>query len=184
VSSLARRFGWTLWEPFGPLVRGRAALGAGRIDAARRDLGAAGELARAAGATGRERLARLLAAQARLLAAGRVAPGRASLSDRTADPEILAIALENDGLAALRAGRPSRAGEAFEAAVASWERMGSTVWLARALRLASATARAQRRTGAARTLERRSGQVLTRLRTPAADRAAIADAADRAVTLE
>jgi len=184
VSSLAQRFGWAVWEPFGPLVRGRSALGAGRTRAAQMELDAAGALARSAGATGTERLARLLGAQARLLSAEGARRGRPRVlvtDDPAAGPEVSAIALENEGLTALRAGRLSRAGESFEAAVLSWERMGSTVWLGRALRFASAVASAQGRSRPARGLERRSDRVLALLRTPIAYRRAIAETADRSV---
>ncbi len=181
ASSLAARYGWALCEPLGPLIRGRSALGAGRSDAGLRDLELARSLARSAGASGTERLARLLADQARILATtGRRVPEAAGPADRRADAEARAIARENDGLLALRAGRPGRAREAFEEAAATWEQMGATVWHARALRFASATARIEGRTGPARTLERRSDRVFSRVRTPGPDRKATERAVDRA----
>ncbi len=168
VAAGARRFGWALLEPLPPLLRGRAALGLGELDAAAIDLSRAAAVARAAGATGTERLARLLAAQCRLLSGQEVAP-----QDTSGDPECEAVALENRGLAALRDGRLEQARSEFDAAGSRWELFGVTVWRARALRLAAGAARAGGDGRGAAALERRSDRILDRLRTPAADRAAL-----------
>ena len=73
LGSGAQRHGWTLWQPLASLLRGRAALGAGRFDEAERELAGAAAEARRCGASGTEHLATLLATQSRLLPA----PGRA-----------------------------------------------------------------------------------------------------------
>jgi class 3 adenylate cyclase/tetratricopeptide (TPR) repeat protein len=180
AAALARRQGWWLWEPLGPLLRGRAALATGRLEAAERDLADAAALARSAGGTGTERLARILAEQVRLIAraGGR---RRADVQPDDADPEARAAWFENRGLIAVDGGDHVAAQEAFEQAATTWEPLGSTVWLARSLRLAAATAAGAGRSRSADALTRRSGRVLSGLKTPVRDRAAIERAITRAV---
>jgi class 3 adenylate cyclase/tetratricopeptide (TPR) repeat protein len=180
ASRLARQQGWALWEPLGFLVQGRASLASGRSDRAERELGEASELARAAGGSGTERLARLAAAQVELLRGG-TPPARSDREPTPDDPEALATWLENRGLLALRDGDPLEAQRSFEAAAEFWEPLGRTVWSARALRLASSSAATAGSARDANDLARRSRRVFSRLKTPAKDRAAIERAVARVV---
>ena len=183
LASAARRHGWGLPETVAQLVRGRAALGIGRTEAAHRDLASASRLARTAGGTGLARLAGLLAVQARLLAGRPPRPsGARRVVDHAYDHETRAIALENGALAEVRAGRLGPALEGFADAVESWEQLGTTYWCARALGMASVTARVTGDVRAAGSFERRSGHLFDQLRTPAADRASTERAIARAIT--
>jgi len=181
ASSLARRQGWALWEPFATLARGRAALATGRLDAAERDLEEAEGQARSADGTGTERLAALLGEQARLLAGSNGGGHRPVPEPEAADPEALATWLENRGMRELERGDPAGAGEVFASAADVWEPLGSTAWLARALLFASASAAIGHRARDADDLARRSRRVFSRLKTPAKDRAAIERAVARGV---
>jgi len=180
ASRLARQQGWALWEPLGPLVQGRASLAAGRADRAERELGEAAALARAAGGSGTERLARLAAAQV-VIFRGRKPPARRDREPTPDDPEARATWLENRGFLALRGGDPEEAQRSFEAAAELWEPLGTTVWSARALRLASTSAAIAGRSRAANDLARGSQRVFSRLKTPARVRTAIERAVARAI---
>jgi class 3 adenylate cyclase/tetratricopeptide (TPR) repeat protein len=170
ASSSIRRHGLDMLEPVGALMRGRAALGLGATSAAVRDLGAAKAIARRLGGTGHLALAEVLEEQARLLS-GTHRSFVHTVAD--ADPEIDAIAQENASLRSARSDDPGRARTGFEEAAATWERLGATAWLARALAMASASARSAGDPRAASDLAHRSEAILGTLRTPARDRARI-----------
>ena len=174
LGSGAQRHGWTLWQPLASLLRGRAALGAGRFDEAERELAGAIAEARRCGASGTEHLATLLATQSRLLSG--VGPGaapREGRAEQAEDPETDAVAKENRALRALADGHLDLAHDHLQAAAASWGSLGATVWSARALRMSAETShragKARMRSG----LVKRSDSILDVLRTPAPARLSI-----------
>jgi class 3 adenylate cyclase/tetratricopeptide (TPR) repeat protein len=169
VSAGARRNRWPLWEGLGPLLRGRALLGRGRIAGAERELTFAARSAGHAGATGTHALATLLIDECQAIA-GRARTGRPRPVGGT---EREAIAHEVRGIVATRAGRLDRAADAFDVAVERWELLGSTAWLARALALQAHVSRALGDRRAAATVDRRAARVLDTLRTPAREREAL-----------
>jgi len=142
--------GFALWEPMVPLVRGRAALGAGRAAEAEDLLALAAELARPRGATGTLAAARAWLAQARVLG-GR---GFEAAVEGSEEPEVLAPVAETQGLIALESGDTAAAVVAMQVAVDRWASGGSTVWLARAQALAASAAH--------RSGDRRGGSILGR----------------------
>jgi hypothetical protein len=166
----ARDSGWVLYESMGPLLVGRALLGAGRPEAAA-ELERALASATAAGATGTAALAGAAPEQARVLA------GHPRTDPPTASPpsevEAEAIRTETGGLAALTAGEGEEAAAAFTRAVDPWRQLGLTVWLARALPLQSAAARRMADQPTADRLLTRADDVLDRLKTPAHARPAV-----------
>jgi hypothetical protein len=166
----ARDSGWVLYESMGPLLVGRALLGA----AARRrrpSWGAPWPRPRPPGATGTAALAGAAPEQARVLA------GHPRTDPPTASPpsevEAEAIRTETGGLAALTAGEGEEAAAAFTRAVDPWRQLGLTVWLARALPLQSAAARRMADQPTADRLLTRADDVLDRLKTPAHARPAV-----------
>ena len=164
----ARASGWVLYDSMGPMLVGRALLGAGRPGEAAAELERAVTSATAAGATGTATLAGAALEQARVLA------GHPRTSPPTAPPpdevEAQAIRSETGGLAALAAGQAEAAAAAFARAVDLWRQLGLTVWLARALSLqATATRHSADRPTADRLLAQ-ADNVLNRLRVPASAR--------------
>ncbi len=163
--------GWLLWEPFAPLLAGRAHLGAGDPVRALPELGRAVTDARAVGATGTLPLARAIRDQAAILA-GRTPRSVPGLVD--AIGELAAVRSENEGLLALRSrrGLPA-ASNAFATASERWHEIGVTTSLARAHAL---RAEAERRAGSTRRAGRLMGsasRILDSLKTPQASRSAI-----------
>jgi hypothetical protein len=124
----ARQAGVTTFVPALPLLAGRARLGEGRYAEAAAELSRAAALARASQLGGVEALSRALTEQAELLQGGRAKP--APSGKAPASPELEAIRAENQGL---RANKPAEAADAFGRAAGAWRRIGTTVWLARAL---------------------------------------------------
>lgn len=174
LGSGALRHGWTLWQPLASLLRGRAALGAGRFDEAERELAGAAAEARRCGADGTEHLATLLATQGRLLAGARTrAASREGRGEPPADPETDAVTKENRALRALAEGHPDRAHDHLQAAAASWASLGATVWSARALRMSAETAHRAGKGRMRAGLVKRSDSILDVLGTPAPARLAI-----------
>jgi class 3 adenylate cyclase len=161
----ARASGWVLYESMGPMLLGRALLGAGRPDAAAAELERALASATAAGATGTAALAGAALEQARVLA------GQPLTGPTTAPPpdevEAEAIRSETAGLAALAAGRAQDAAAAFAGAVDRWRQLGLTAWLARAHALQAAAARRAADRPAADRLLAQAADVLDRLKVPA-----------------
>ncbi len=170
ASSAARAAGWSLFEPLGPLLEGRAAIAAGQIHAAIPDLETAVRLGRATGADGTLAVAEASLRQARLLTGG---PERPQGRRAHADGEVLAIRDENEGLRALGRTDPVAAAGAFAAAVRNWEGLGVTVWLARSLALLATAQRQGREPGRARSSLAQARRVLDRLGTPEANRGPI-----------
>ena len=165
----ARANGWRLLVPLGPLLRGRAHLGAGRLAAARRELRRAARLARSLDAVGPLATAEAALAEVSLLSdadtgaaaappAGRSRPG-AGLTFR----EAIAIGHETQGLRAFHDGDPTAAVAAFGRAVRAWSELGRTAWQARAERFRAAALEAIGRTAAARAAQRRSASILSAL---------------------
>ena len=128
-AAAARASGERLIEPVGPLLIGRAALGAGDVTGAAASLAGAVALAREAGATGTLSVARGAYDQAVLLS------GRRPRSRRSLGSGIVfeAIEAENHGLASMQADGNEEAVASFREAVELWRVLGWTVWLARAL---------------------------------------------------
>jgi hypothetical protein len=156
----------------GPLLVGRALLGAGRPDEAAAELERALASSTAAGATGTAALAAAALDQARFLAGPpRSDPATAAPPDPpTGAPdevEVEAIRSETAGLAALARGEAEASAAAFARAVGRWRQRGLTVWLARALSLQAAATRRAGDPPAADRLLAHAGEVLDRLRTPA-----------------
>ncbi|HEY7754623.1 MAG TPA: AAA family ATPase [Actinomycetota bacterium] len=164
AASVAGRSGWTLWGPLGPLLAGRASLGAGRFREATRQLHEASRQASALRATGTLALASSLLVQA-LLLDGREAPDD-ELS-RSADLDVEAIVHENAGLRALRDEDLPAALDAFARAEAARSATGASVWLARTLALGAEAARRRGDRRALRSLERRAGTALSSVGAPA-----------------
>ena len=160
----ARASGWVLYESMGPMLVGRALLGAGRLDQAAAELEHASASATAAGAKGTAALAGAALEQARVLA-GQV-PADQPAAAPPDEVEVEAIRSETAGLADLAAGRPEAAA-AFARAVGHWRQLGLTVWLGRALSLQSAATRRAGDRPAADRLLAQAGEVLDRLKIPA-----------------
>jgi tetratricopeptide (TPR) repeat protein len=119
-----------LWEPVPALIEARALLALGRLDEAVDSAEAASRAARAVGADGAAALGGAVQAQARVLAGARRAPGVAPPQD---DPETAAVLAETEGIVAQRLDDPAAAIAAFDRAVAHWQTLGTTAWLARSL---------------------------------------------------
>ena len=163
IGERARQGGWRLFLPIAPLVAGRAALGAGRIEEATTLLQDAAERAREVEAPAALALARAALEQARLLAGG----GRAARRPRaSATAEVRAILEENRGLAAERRDEALEAADAYASAASCWEELGFTVWLARALLLRARSLRAARRPADANRSEARARTVLAAIAAP------------------
>jgi class 3 adenylate cyclase/tetratricopeptide (TPR) repeat protein len=162
AESRARASGWSLYEPLGSLLTGRAHLGEGRLDEAKEELARARRTARSVGASGTASLAEAASAQARALLGERPRAAK-----RSSNAEVIAMWAETEGLLAAGAEDYSNADGAFDRAVQSWESLGMTVWLARALALRAGTLRRLRRVRVAeRTLER-AIEVMGRIKSPA-----------------
>lgn len=165
--------GWRLWEPLGPLLIGRAYLGAGELARARPELELAVTSARSAGATGTLPLARAIRDQV-LILTGRK-PRSPTQMDAAASAELAAVLAENRGLLQVVSRRRDLPGasSAFAAATDHWRQLGVTSALARAHAL---HAEAERRAGNRRRAGQLSGRaerVLDVLKTPAADRGTV-----------
>ena len=177
---VARTSGWRLLRATGPLLRGRALLGAGRVGAAERELRRALRLAQKVGAIGPALVAEASLRQAiaarqdgqgeplrplpstppvELLAA---TTGRGLLLGR----EPSAIDLETEGLRAMGAGDPLAAAAKFGGAVRVWQVLGLTVWQARAERMRADALEAAGRHSAAGASARRAQAILRRLDSP------------------
>ncbi|MGZ6271311.1 MAG: ATP-binding protein [Candidatus Limnocylindrales bacterium] len=164
--------GWELLAPLGPLLRGRAHLGAGRLTAARRELLRARRSAASLDASGPLAVAEACLAQvaqlrqpapaARPLIARADRPGRIALAAR----EAAAIDLETDGLRALQRGDAAAAAGAFGGAIRLWHELGLTVWQARAEGLRSSALELAGRASAARAARRRSTAILAAIGAP------------------
>jgi hypothetical protein len=141
----AQASGWVLYESMGPMLVGRALLGAGRLDQAAAELERALASARAAGAAGTAALAGAALEQARVLA------GHPPTGPPAPPPPDEAEA----------------AAAAFARAVGHWRQLGLTVWLGRALSLQAAAARRAGDRPAADRLLAQAGEILDRLKTPA-----------------
>jgi class 3 adenylate cyclase/tetratricopeptide (TPR) repeat protein len=163
--------GWTLYEPLGPLLVGRALLGAGNLHEAARELERAVESAQGVGAGGTCALAAAALDQALIMA--RRPPGRLQPDEGMTEIEVEAIVAESDGLVALSEGSTGEATAAFAAAVERWRQLGLTVWLARALSLQAETARRAGDLRRAGGLRSQAGTVLDRIKTPARHRAGV-----------
>ncbi len=165
----------TLVEPIGPLLVGRAALGAGDLAQASTVLTQAVALARGSGASGTLAVARAARDQALLLSARKPRPRRLR------GPGVVAQAIEeeNHGLVCLWEQRYEDAAVSLQRAVDHWGLLGSTVWLARALvMLGDARRRAGDRSGSA-SARSRARRVLARLDTPDAERQDVMDVLSR-----
>lgn len=161
----------TLVEPIGPLLVGRAALGAGDLEQAVTALKQAATLARVSGASGTLAIAQAARDQALLLSARKPRPRRLQGSGAVAQ----AIEDENHGLACLSEQRHDDAAVSFARAVDLWRPLGSTVWLARSLvMLGEAYRRAGDRSGST-SARSRARRVLVRLDTPVAERQKVMD---------
>jgi len=179
----ARANGWRLLVPHGPLLRGRAHLGAGRLAEASHELQRAARLARSLDMPGPLALAEACLAELAALGDG-VGPvvGRV-VSSVVGGPlglrEAAAIGHEAEGLRAHRDGDMPAAVSAFQTAVRSWHGLGLSVWEARA-ELFRASALEQRSRGdAARAARRRAAGILGAIRTPPAVAADLGDQAAR-----
>jgi tetratricopeptide (TPR) repeat protein len=162
TQALARATGLLLWVPQVPLLRGRARLGAGDFEGAVRELGTARRLSQDTGAVGHRSVASAALAQARLLLGESVTVPR----NRFKDPENVALHAEATALRASRSGDLDAASLALDEAVQAWERLGLTIWQARARILrADLAARRRRRRQAAEDRES-AEQIMRRLRTP------------------
>jgi hypothetical protein len=159
LEAWGRRGGWKLYQPVGPLVLGRARLGMGKPEEALAPLTAAVAAARDADAAGALALGRACLDQARILS-GRA---RRAGSPRPSSPEVEAIALENRALLASLSGDAAGATEGFAHAVARWEDLGLTSWLARTLAFQAEALRAAKRPAGARKAEARSASVMAAL---------------------
>jgi class 3 adenylate cyclase/tetratricopeptide (TPR) repeat protein len=161
----ARDSGWVLYESMGPMLVGRALLGAGRPDEAAAELERALASATATGATGTAALADAALEQARVLAGHPPAgPPPAGPPDEV---EAEAIRSETAGLTAMAAGQAKEAAAAFARAVDRWRQLGLTVWLGRALSLQATAARRANDRPAADRLPAQAGEILDRLKVPA-----------------
>jgi class 3 adenylate cyclase/tetratricopeptide (TPR) repeat protein len=194
----ARSNGWDLLVPVGPLLRGRAHLGAGRLGPARTELARAARLAAALDAVGPLALARASLEQAEALDGGRPPAAPADTVPRSASPasrpfapaslaptsrrqetaglalvEIAAIDAETAGLSLLR-DDPRAATTAFGLAVRAWNSLGMTVWGARAEAFRAVALDATGRASAASAARRRSRAILEAVDAPASTRSVIA----------
>jgi hypothetical protein len=156
----ARALGWVLYESMGPMLAGRALLGAGRPDEAAAELERALASATAAGAAGTAALAGAALEQARALAGHPLAGPPQPPHGFEAETE--AIRSETAGLTALAAGQETAAAAAFASAVGHWRQLGLTAWLGRALSLQAAAAGR-----AGDHLLAQAAEVLDQLKTPA-----------------
>ncbi len=169
--------GWLALVPLGPLLRGRAHLGAGRLRDARRELGRARRLAAALDAIGL--VATAEAALAQVAALERVSAPRPSVGTPEATTAVggqvgatsaeigpltgrepRAIDHETGGILALHGGDPAAAAVSFGRAVRAWDELGLTVWQARAERLRAEALRLTRRRAAAMASEQRAAAIL------------------------
>ncbi len=175
--------GWRALVPLGPLLRGRAHLGAGRLGEARRELRRARRLAASLGAIGL--VATADAALAQVAALERGASPRHSVGTRRAmttvdsldratsaivgpltGREPRAIDHETSGIVALHGGDPAAAAVSFGRAVRAWDELGLTVWQARAERLRAEALRLTRRRAAAMASEQRAAAILVAIESP------------------
>ena len=126
----AESLGWSLASTLPRLMAARAAVADGS-DRAERLVAEAMDAARRHDAPRYGALAAACLEQHQLLT-GQTAS--ATLARSAGDlPETHATAAENEALRLLRSGNPAEAATALERAAATWETLGATVWLARAL---------------------------------------------------
>ena len=161
----------TLVQPIGPLLVGRAALGAGDLEQARTALTEAVALARRSGARGTLAVARAARDQALLLSARKPRPRRLQGSGLLAQ----AIDEENEGLAHLLAQSLDEAAASMARAVDLWQPLGSTVWLARALVMLGETLRRSGDRSGSTAARSRARRVLVKLDTPVRERQQVMD---------
>jgi hypothetical protein len=159
--------GWVLYESMGPMLAGRALLGAGRPDEAVAELERALASATAVGAAGTAALAGAALEQARALAGHPVAGPPTAPPPHGFEAETEAIRSETGGLAALAAGQEAEAAAAFARAADHWRQLGLTVWLGRSLSLQAAAAGRAGDRAAADHLLAQAAEVLDQLKTPA-----------------
>lgn len=171
LDEAVRATGWRLWEPIGPLARGRAHLASGDSTGASRELRSAARVAARVGANGHGAIAGAALDQALLL---RGRPPSGPEPQRSRDAEADAIRLEVRGLADLE-GAPDRAAEEFAAACELWRSLGLTVWLARGCALEAEALRRVARRGRSAAAERRALRVLEAIATPVRGREVILD---------
>jgi hypothetical protein len=165
--------GWALYESMGPMLAGRALLGAGRPDAATAELERALASATAAGAAGTAALAGAALEQARALAGQPVANPPTAPPPHGFEAETEAIRSETGGLVAVAAGHDAEAAAAFASAAGHWRQLGLTVWLARALSLQAAAAVRAGDHAAADHLLTQAAEVLDQLKTPSYARGSV-----------
>jgi tetratricopeptide (TPR) repeat protein len=164
-----------LWQPLEPLLRGQALLGAGRLEAARKELSRAEDLARQVEAEPTRELATALRQQAVLQLGER----RGRRPKSAGEPETRAVLAENEGIAAIVAGDLPRAAQAFASAVEIRSFLGQTAFLARALAMqAEVTTRLGDRPTASK-LNRKARSILRTLGTPEPNKAALLRPLDR-----
>ena len=186
--------GWRVLVPLGPLLRGRAHLGAGRLPDARRELLRARRLAvplQAVGliATAEAALEQVAALEQMAALAGRTPvvptePGRRRPGAEAGATEPLApaprrpdgaplarrearaIEAETIGILALRADDAASAAAWFGRAVRAWDEQGLTVWQARAEGLRADALEAAGRHASARASRQRADAILAALESP------------------
>jgi hypothetical protein len=163
IDARGRQGRWRLFLPLGPLLVGRARLGAGRVGEAAGLLVTAVNLAREVDASGAHVLARIGLDQAHVLSGRRISVRG---TPRRASPEVQAMVEENRALLALRSGDAEEAAEGFHRAIVRWEDLGLTVWLARALAFRADALRAAKRSAQARRMESRAAEVLAAIEAP------------------
>jgi class 3 adenylate cyclase/predicted ATPase len=161
-----------LWSALPAMIRGRAALGAGRPAKALEAFDEAIPAAKAADATGTLALARSYRTQAALLA-GRPAGRTPSHTASAKEDEVAAVAAETEGIAALLRDDPRVAIEALDAAVERWGNFGATAWLGRALSLRAGALRATGDRARAAASLGRARATMDEIRMPARSRAAV-----------
>lgn len=167
ATSEAGKIGWRLLEPVGPLLSSRSHLAAGRLEAAETEVARAIGLASAVDAPRIRSLAEAVRDQVEILAGG---TAHLAMASDDADAESRAVTVENEGLALLQGGNDLGAAEAFERSEASWQELGLTVWLARAMAFRAEALRRAGRAGQARPVEARGRSILDQLETPARSR--------------
>jgi class 3 adenylate cyclase/tetratricopeptide (TPR) repeat protein len=179
--------GWRVLVPLGPLLRGRAYLGAGRLREARRELLRARRLAGPLQAVGLIATAEAALGQVAALAGATSAPeepgrtprrpGTMSTDRQTPArerPEVgpltrreaRAIEAETSGILALQAGEPASAAASFGRAVRAWHEQGLTIWQARAEGFRADALEAAGRRASARASRQRAEAILVALESP------------------
>ena len=156
--------GWRALVPLGPLLRGRAHLGAGRLPDARPRARRASRLAGPLHAIGLVATAEAALAQVAALerlsarTLGRRLEATTAVVGHGATSAVIgpltgreprAIDHETSGILALHGGDPAAAAVSFGRAVRAWDELGLTVWQARAECMRAEALRPTRRRAAA-----------------------------------